>query len=131
MKLFQSPATGRHPTFPHAACSFRGDGNLLSAHMRCPDGHLIYLVVEAMPSGAWDWTVWHASAPEISHYGTANTAAEATACAEATAVKVMVSDGLAHQGAPSRPDRSRAFAALGGGVSPESRYRSAAEHPVG
>ncbi len=68
---------------------FACDGGLLRASLRCWDGSSIRIVVEPMPSGGWDWTVWHRSNPKLARHGEAGTAARAAATAGFIAEQLM------------------------------------------
>jgi hypothetical protein len=72
----------------------------------------IRIVVEELPDGTWDWTVWESQCPATSKFGVRETAAGALADAVVAAASFGLADDAKKEIAPgpSRPDHLETFA---------------------
>jgi hypothetical protein len=72
----------------------------------------IRIVIEELPDGMWDWTVWESQRPATSKFGVRETAASALADAAVAAANFGLDGKAENEIAPgeSRPDRVPTFA---------------------
>lgn len=77
-------------------------------------GRQIRIVIEELPNGTWDWSVWETGRPGTSSFGVRDTAAAALADAAvaASTLGLAAPVGPKRAGEPIQPDRVAPFAAV-------------------